>query len=79
MSGRDGSRPHLGNSLQMLAMDNQFWGTFPSGNQPIRGDFPYGVHFQRIADFEAQTLRDFEGNPVEFSIDPYFFRVSEIP
>ena len=39
-------------------------------------NFPHGVHYQRNADFNTNTLLDVSGiNPVPISIDPFFFHI----
>lgn len=75
-------QPRLGDYLHLLAVGYDFYGIFSSSNFPDRDRFPCQktsqceVTFQRKADFTAGKLRDQDGNEVQSSIDPFFFKVS---
>lgn len=76
---RQGTHGPLGEFMHLIAVDGEFWGVFSAINTPNEANFPNGVTYQRLADFSTQTLSDADGNPVEISVDPFFFRVSRIP
>lgn len=75
-------QPRLGDYLHLLAVGDDFYGIFPSSNLPDRNRFPCQltsqcqVTLQRKADFNAKRLLDQDGNEVQPSIDPFFFKVS---
>ena len=59
-------------------MGNDFYGIFSGNNTPDTNNFPNGITYQRNADFDAGTLLDVDNTtPVEVSIDPFFFKVTE--
>jgi hypothetical protein len=39
--------------------------------------FPCGVTFQRRADFNEKKLLGSDGNEVDCSIDPFFFKITQ--
>jgi hypothetical protein len=67
----------LGDYLQLMSVGDDFYGIFPSSNFPDLSRFPWGVTFQRRADFKQKKLLDPDGNEVDCSIDPFFFKVTE--
>jgi hypothetical protein len=67
--------PYLGDYDFLLAVEDEFRGIFSTANTPDLGNFPYGVKYQRKADFTAKKLQDSSGNSVPVSIDPFFFAV----
>jgi hypothetical protein len=68
--------PYNGDYIQLLSIDKNFYGIFSAANTPDLANFPNGIKYQRIADFNTHTLSDLEGNKVEVSIDPIFFKVT---
>jgi len=66
--------PYLGDYAFLLAANGQFHGVFSASNIPNLSNFPQGVSYQRIANFNAGTLQDRNGQPVAVSIDPFYFR-----
>ncbi|HHT9120839.1 MAG TPA: hypothetical protein ACFYD3_09915 [Candidatus Hypogeohydataceae bacterium YC41] len=70
--------PYLGDYNFMLAVGNEFHGIFSANNTPDLANFPKGVKYQRSANFTTKTLLDGSGNPVDISIDPFYFRVKAI-
>ena len=72
---RDGL-PYLGDYLHVLAVGADFYGVFPASNTPDRANFPSGVVYQRLANFDTKKLLDTDGSEVAPSIDPFFFKVS---
>ena len=69
--------PYIGDYVHLMAVDRTFYGIFSANNTPSLTNFPQGVVYQRRADFNSQTLQDFNGNPVNVSIDPFFFWARE--
>jgi uncharacterized repeat protein (TIGR01451 family) len=78
------SDPYLGDYFQLRAVGDDFYGTFSASNIPLPEHFPSGVYYQRNVKIAgvvqnnswlkaAGTLVDASGNPVETSIDPFFF------
>ena len=70
-------QPRLGDYLRLTAVKDTFYGIFAASNVPDQSRFPYGVTFQRHKDFATKKLLDLNGNAVESSVDPFFFRVTE--
>lgn len=69
--------PYIGDYVHLMAVDRTFYGIFSANNTPSLTNFPQGVVYQRRADFNSQTLQDFNGNSVNVSIDPFFFWARE--
>jgi len=68
--------PYLGDYDHLLAVGTTFYGIFSANNTPDLANFPCGVTYQRNADFTTRTLLPVTGtNPVDVSIDPFFFKV----
>lgn len=71
--------PYLGDFTDLTAVGNTFYGAFATGNQYDGTNllFPQGVLFQRNNNGQfglpGFQLLDLAGQPVPFSIDPYFF------
>lgn len=70
--------PYLGDYDYLLSVGNEFRGVFCANNTPDFANFPQGVTYQRAADFLTKTLNDGSGNPVQISIDPFYFTVPVI-
>lgn len=68
--------PYNGDYDQLLAIDQNFYGIFSTSNIPDRNNFPHDVTYQRVSDFNNQTLSDLEGKRVQPSIDPFFFKAT---
>ena len=65
--------PYLGDYLRLLAVDRDFYGVFSGSNRPDPGNFPFGVTYQRNANWASQTLLNTDNaSPVRTSIDPFF-------
>jgi hypothetical protein len=71
-----GSQPFLGDYLHVMAVGNDFYGIFSSSNVPDASRFCCGVTFQRYVDCDKHILLDENKNPVDRSIDPFFFKVT---
>lgn len=67
----------LGDYLHLMAVRDDFYGIFSSNNNPDRSHFPSGVKFQRCESRDHKKLLDLQGNDVNPSIDPFFFKVTE--
>jgi hypothetical protein len=66
----------LGDYNQLLAVDQAFYGVFSGNNQPHNANFPYGVKYQRNANFATGKLLALDNvTEVKASIDPFFFKV----
>jgi hypothetical protein len=73
---RDGL-PYLGDYLHLMSVGKDFYGVFPASNIPDKANFPAAIPtFQRRVDFDHKQLLDEDGNPVNPSIDPFFFKVT---
>jgi hypothetical protein len=68
--------PYLGDYDHLVSVGKDFFGIFAANNTPDPGNFPSGVVYQRNHDFTTQRLMDLNNNPVDASIDPFFFRVN---
>ncbi len=71
-------RPYLGDYLGLTAVGKDFYGVFSASNIPDVDNFPEGVTYQREANFGTQQLFNGSGGTVSYSIDPFFFRVSNL-
>lgn len=66
--------PYLGDYLRILAVGQDFYGVFAGSNLPDLTNFPFGVTYQRNANWAAHTLLNTDNaTPVPTSIDPFFF------
>lgn len=71
--------PYIGDYVRMIAVGADFYGVFCGNNTPNMANFPNGVTYQRNANFATHTLLANDGvTPVQPSIDPFFFRWSQI-
>jgi hypothetical protein len=71
--------PYIGDYLHMMAMGKDFYGVFSANNMPDLSNFPQGVVYQRNHDFTAKKLFALDNvTVVQPSIDPFFFKVTEI-
>jgi hypothetical protein len=71
--------PYIGDYLHMMAMGKDFFGIFSANNTPDLGNFPQGVSYQRNHDFATKRLFALDGiTTVAASIDPYFFKITQI-
>jgi len=71
-------QPRLGDYLHLLARGKDFYGIFSASNVPEQSRFPSGVIFQRHKDFATKKLLDQQNaNEIPFSVDPFFFKVTE--
>jgi hypothetical protein len=70
--------PYLGDYIHMQAVGRDFYGIFAANNTPDPANFPNGVVYQRNHDFSTHRLLDTDSTtPVDISIDPFFFKVTE--
>ncbi len=68
--------PYLGDYNYLLAVQNEFRGIFSASNKPDPANFPSGMaKYQRRVDLPGKRLLDGSGNPVQVSIDPFYFHV----
>jgi hypothetical protein len=71
---------YLGDYIKLLAVGEDFYGTFCANNTPDHANFPSGVHYQRNANFSTHTLLANDNvTPVAISIDPFFFKLTVEP
>jgi hypothetical protein len=68
--------PYNGDYDHLVAVGQNFYGIFSTSNIPDRNNFPNGVTYQRVSDFNNQTLSDLDGTRVKPSIDPFFFKTT---
>ena len=69
--------PYLGDYNYLLAAQGEFRGIFSANNKPDPANFPSGMpKYQRHVDLTTKQLLDGSVNPVDVSIDPFYFRVS---
>jgi hypothetical protein len=71
--------PYIGDYLHMMAVGKDFYGVFCANNTPDPTNFPEGVTYQRNHDFASKKLFALDGTTVVApSIDPFFFKITEI-
>lgn len=71
--------PYIGDYVHLMAVGKNFHGIFSASNTPNLANFPQGVTYQRNANFTTGTLFAVDGvTPVAISIDPFYFRVTEV-
>src|SRR4051794_5506496 len=71
--------PYTGDYLHMMAIGKDFYGVFSASNTPDLANFPQGVTFQRNHDFTTKRLFGLDGlTVVNPSIDPFFFKVTQV-
>ena len=71
--------PYIGDYVHLMAIGKHFYGIFSANNTPNMANFPNGIQYQRNANFTTNTLLALDGmTPVLVSIDPFFFKVTEI-
>jgi hypothetical protein len=72
--------PYLGDWARVVAVDRSFYGVFCANNTPDPANFPNGVAFQRnhTTTTPFQLLGGDGVTPVAVSIDPFFFRLTEV-
>jgi hypothetical protein len=71
--------PYLGDYLHLMAAGKDFYGIFSANNTPDLGNFPQGVTYLRNHDFVGKRLLALDGvTTVPVSIDPFFFRVTQL-
>jgi CARDB len=68
--------PYIGDYVHLMTLENDFYGIFSANNTPDIANFPQGVTYQRLADFNTHVLIDLTGQRVPVSIDPFFFRLT---
>jgi hypothetical protein len=64
--------PYLGDYIRLLAVSDDFYGVFSASNLPDPANFPFGVTYQRNANWTSHTLLGIDNAPVPVSIDPFF-------
>jgi hypothetical protein len=71
--------PYIGDYMGMKAVGKDFYGVFSANNTPDLANFPNGVTFLRNHNFTTKKLLANDGvTEVPVSIDPFFFKVTEI-
>ena len=71
--------PYIGDYLHMMAAGKDFYGIFSANNTPDLSNFPQGVTYHRNHDFPGKKLFGIDGvSVVSPSIDPFFFKVTQI-
>jgi hypothetical protein len=68
----------IGDYTHLMAQGKNFYGVFSANNTPDMANFPSGITYQRNVDWVGHVLRDLALNPVAISIDPFFFRTTEL-
>ena len=72
-------QPYLGDYVHLLCVGKNFYGIFSANNTPNSANFPQGVRYQRASNFVTQQLFQTNGTTtVPVSIDPFFFRQTEL-
>jgi hypothetical protein len=72
-----GANP-IGDYACLVSAGKDFYGIFSANNTPDNANFPQSVTYARNANFTAHTLLDASNNPVQVSIDPFFFKSVEV-
>jgi hypothetical protein len=71
--------PYIGDYADLEAVGQDLCGIFSAHNLPDPANFPYGVVYQRNHDFVGKQLLDLDQlTIVTESIDPFFFRLSQL-
>ncbi len=68
----------IGDYTHLMAAGKNFYGVFSGNNTPDMANFPNGITYQRNVDWVGHVLKDLALNPVAVSIDPFFFRTTEL-
>lgn len=71
--------PYLGDYMDLMAVGQNFYGVFSTSNTPDMDRFPQGVTYHRNVNWATSQLLDLTSNPVNESIDPFFYKVTELP
>jgi hypothetical protein len=70
---------YLGDYIDLMPIENDFYGVFCANNTPDADNFTKDVAYQRNHDFFTKKLFDLDGlTEVPISIDPFFFKATEI-
>lgn len=70
---------YLGDYIHLMAIETDFYGVFSANNKPDPDNFPKDATYQRNHDFWTMKLLGLDNlTDVEISIDPFFFKVTEI-
>jgi hypothetical protein len=77
-NGTYGGVNPIGDYANVVAAGKNFYGVFCGNNTPDMANFPNSVTYQRNADFGSHILKDTFNNPIGVSIDPYFFKITEV-
>jgi hypothetical protein len=71
--------PYLGDYIHLQAIGKDWYGVFTANNTPDQANFPQQVSFKRNANFNTHQLLGTDNTtPVAISIDPFFFKVTEL-
>jgi hypothetical protein len=78
--GTYGGANPIGDYDNVIALGKDFYGVFSAFNTADHANFPNGVKYLRYADFGLHQLYADLGHtmPVNHSVDPFFFHVSEL-
>ncbi|HEX3557208.1 MAG TPA: hypothetical protein VIA62_28615 [Thermoanaerobaculia bacterium] len=77
-NGTYGGTNPIGDYTHLMAVGKNFYGVFSGNNTPDAANFPSGITYQRNVDWVGHVLKDLANNPVTVSIDPFFFRTTEL-
>jgi hypothetical protein len=70
---------YLGDYIDLMAVDKDFYGVFCANNTPDLANFPSNVAYQRNHHFPMKKLYALDGvTEVPISIDPFFVKVTGI-
>jgi hypothetical protein len=68
--------PYLGDYMDLVSVDNEFFGVFSANNDFINSVFPQGLTYARLG--AGSWVIPYYGLYVEASIDPYFFAIERL-
>src|SRR6185295_14045779 len=71
----------IGDYINLIAVNKDFYGVFSGFNTPDNANFPNGVTYQRFADFTTHQLFTNAAHTVTVpaSIDVFFVHVTDMP
>jgi len=72
-------QPYIGDYDNLIAVADVFHGIYTAGNTPDLANFPFGVRYQRNADFTSHQLLQVNlapPPPPDVSMDPFYFKVA---
>jgi hypothetical protein len=70
---------YIGDYIHLMTIEKDFFGVFCANNKPVAANFPSNVTYLRKSDFQTAELLDVDGvTDVAISIDPFFFKVTDV-